>query len=92
MADGIGRIKLNQLKNGQCGVIERIDIQEVKIKRRLVEMGLTPGTEVVINKRAPLGDPIEIKLRGYELTLRGDDASQIEVTHKRRASAPERKL
>ncbi len=73
-------MKLNQLKNGQCGVIERIDIAEKKIKRRLVEMGITPGTEVVISKRAPLGDPIEIKLRGYELTLRGDDACQIEVS------------
>jgi len=74
------RIKLNQLKNGQCGIVERIDIPEKKIKRRLVEMGITPGTQIVISKRAPLGDPIEIKLRGYELTLRGDDACQIEVS------------
>lgn len=79
MQSETGRMKLNQLKNGQPGVVERIDIAEVKIKRRLVEMGITPGTEVVISKRAPLGDPIEIKLRGYELTLRGDDAAQIEV-------------
>ncbi len=79
MRSETGRMKLNQLKNGQPGVVERIDISEVKIKRRLVEMGITPGTEVVISKRAPLGDPIEIKLRGYELTLRGDDAAQIEV-------------
>ena len=74
------KVKLNQLKNGQCGIVERIDIPEIKIKRRLVEMGITPGTEILVSKRAPLGDPIEIKLRGYELTLRGDDSAQIEVS------------
>lgn len=74
------KTKLNMLKNGQSGMIERIDVSEIKIKRRLVEMGITPGTEITVSKRAPLGDPIEIKLRGYELTLRGDDAAQIEVS------------
>ena len=76
-------IKLNQLKNGQCGIVERIDIPEKKIKRRLVEMGITPGTKVIISKRAPLGDPIEILLRGYSLTIRGTDAEQIQVTEVR---------
>ena len=42
-------------------------------------MGLTPGTIITISKRAPLGDPIEISLRGYELTLREEDARQIQV-------------
>ncbi len=73
-------IRLNELKNGQRGIVERISIPEMKIKRRLVEMGITPGTEIVITKRAPLGDPIEVKIRGYELTLRGDDAAKIEVS------------
>ncbi len=47
------------------------------LRRRLLDMGLTPHTEVMIRKVAPLGDPIEIQLRGYELTLRKDDARNI---------------
>ena len=47
------------------------------LRRRLLDMGLTPRTEVMIRKVAPLGDPIEIQLRGYELTLRMDDARNI---------------
>lgn len=73
-------MKLNELKNGQPAVVERIDIPEKKVKRRLVEMGITPGVIIAVSKRAPLGDPIEVRLRGYALTLRGDDAAQIEVT------------
>lgn len=47
------------------------------LRRRLLDMGLTPHTEVMIRKVAPMGDPIEIHLRGYELTLRMDDARNI---------------
>ncbi|MFR5112516.1 MAG: FeoA family protein [[Clostridium] leptum] len=46
------------------------------LRRRLLDMGITPGTEVMIRKRAPMGDPIEIHLRGYELTLRIEDAKK----------------
>jgi len=49
------------------------------IKRRIMDMGLTKGTEVFVRKVAPLGDPIEIKVRGYELSLRKADAELIEV-------------
>lgn len=49
------------------------------LRRRLLDMGITPGTEVMIRKRAPMGDPIEIHLRGYELTLRIEDAQKIQV-------------
>lgn len=49
------------------------------LRRRLMDMGLTPGTVVLIRKTAPLGDPIELFLRGYELTLRKNDAVQIEI-------------
>ena len=49
------------------------------VKRRIMEMGLTRGTEIYVRKVAPLGDPIEITVRGYELTLRKADASLIEV-------------
>ncbi len=49
------------------------------LRRRLLDMGLTPKTQVMIRKVAPMGDPIELCLRGYELTIRKDDAKNIEV-------------
>ena len=52
---------------------------EGAVKRRIMDMGLTKGVEVFIRKVAPLGDPIEITVRGYELSLRKADADQIEV-------------
>ncbi len=52
---------------------------EGALRRRLLDMGLTPRTEVSVRKIAPMGDPIEIHLRGYELTLRLDDAKNIQI-------------
>ena len=52
---------------------------EGAVRRRIMDMGLTKGAEVYIRKVAPLGDPIEITVRGYELSLRKDDAQMIEV-------------
>lgn len=52
---------------------------EGALRRRLLDMGITPRTVVMIRKVAPMGDPIEIHLRGYELTIRIDDAKKIEV-------------
>ncbi|NCC06576.1 MAG: ferrous iron transport protein A [Clostridia bacterium] len=52
---------------------------EGALRRRLLDMGLTPRTEISVRKIAPMGDPIEIHLRGYELTLRIDDAQKIEL-------------
>ncbi len=52
---------------------------EGAIRRRIMDMGLTKGTSVFVRKVAPLGDPMEIKVRGYELTLRKADAGMIEV-------------
>ena len=49
------------------------------LQRRLLDMGLTPYTKVTVRKAAPMGDPIEITLRGYELTLRVEDARKIEI-------------
>ena len=72
-------IGIQSLKNGESGTVMIVGV-EGKLHRRLIEMGLTPGTRVTVTKRAPLGDPIEIRLRGYELTLRADDASKILVT------------
>ncbi len=58
---------------GETGVVKRVG-GEGKIKRRLFDMGITPGAEVMLRKKAPLGDPIEITLRGYELSLRKTEA------------------
>jgi len=49
------------------------------LRNRLLDMGLTPHTEVMVRKMAPMGDPVELMLRGYELTLRKDDARNIEI-------------
>ena len=50
---------------------------EGKIRRRLFDMGVTPGAEVLLRKKAPLGDPLEVRLRGYELTLRKTEAACV---------------
>ena len=63
--------------------------QSGAVKRRLVDMGLTPGTTVKVTKVAPLGDPLEVSLRGYELSLRKDDAAQIRIGAPRRPAARE---
>ena len=52
---------------------------EGPVKRRIMDMGITKGVEIFVRKAAPLGDPIELNLRGYELSLRKDDAEMIEV-------------
>ena len=71
-------ISLDRLRDGGAGVVERLEL-EGPTKRRLIEMGITPGTRVRVLKRAPLGDPIEIFLRRYSLTLRAEDARRIFV-------------
>lgn len=71
-------LTLDELKDGETGVIQAVRLLG-PTKRRLIEMGITPGTSVYISKRAPLGDPIEVRLRGYRLTLRADDARRISV-------------
>ena len=68
---------LNDLAPGQAGTILSVGSQSGAVKRRLVDMGLTPGTRVKVTKIAPLGDPLEVSLRGYELSLRRADAAQI---------------
>ena len=65
-------LTLEKLKDGEKGVVERLTLTG-PTKRRLIERGITPGTEVRVLKRAPLGDPIEIYLRRYTLTLRAED-------------------
>jgi ferrous iron transport protein A len=69
---------LDMLENGQSGIITKVS-GEGKIRRRLFDMGLTPGAEIYMRKRAPFGDPLEVTLRGYELTLRKDEAKSVEL-------------
>ena len=70
---------LDQLPVGGKCVIRQVGNQRGAVKRRLIDMGLTPGTEVKLIKMAPFGDPMELQLRGYELSLRKEDAAQIQV-------------
>ncbi len=69
---------LDKFKIGESGVIIIVS-GEGRFRRRLFDMGVTPGAEVLLQKRAPLGDPIQIYLRGYELTLRKEEAKMIEL-------------
>lgn len=69
---------LGQLKIGERAKITAVG-GEGALRRRLLDMGLTPRTAVMVRKMAPLGDPIEIHLRGYELTIRKEEADKIEV-------------
>ena len=69
---------LNELKIGDSGVITAVG-GEGALRCRLLDMGLTPRTLVTLRKVAPMGDPIEIHVRGYELTLRVEDAREITV-------------
>lgn len=69
---------LNELKVGESAVITTVG-GEGALRCRLLDMGLIPRTRVTLQKVAPMGDPIEIMVRGYELTLRVDDAKKIEV-------------
>ena len=70
--------KLSQLAVGEGGKIVKVK-GEGALRRRLLDMGITPSAEVYFRKKAPLGDPIEITVRGYELTLRKAEASFVEV-------------
>lgn len=69
---------LKEVKVGEKAVIEKLH-GEGALKRRIMDMGLTKGTEVYVRKVAPLGDPMELTVRGYELSVRKGDAELIEV-------------
>lgn len=75
---------LNELKIGDSAAITAVG-GEGALRCRLLDMGLTPRTVVTLRKVAPMGDPIEIHVRGYELTLRVEDARQITVEKRDRA-------
>ena len=69
---------LQDVKVGENAVVVRLH-GEGAVKRRIMDMGLTRGTEVHVRKVAPLGDPMELTVRGYELSVRKADAEMIEV-------------
>ena len=75
---------MNTLKNVKVG--KRVRVLKVRgegaVKRRIMDMGITKGVEIYVRKVAPLGDPVEINVRGYELSLRKADAEMIEVENK----------
>lgn len=68
--------KLSDYEPGQAGVVKSV-AGEGRLRRRLFDMGITPSASVVMRKKAPLGDPIEVNVRGYELTLRKSEAECV---------------
>lgn len=69
---------LRDVKSGQTVTVVKLH-GEGAVKRRIMDMGITKGAEIFIRKVAPLGDPIEVTVRGYELSLRKADAEMVEV-------------
>ncbi len=69
---------LKELKPGQQGIVKSVGATG-PMKRRIMDMGVTPGVEIKVIKVAPLGDPVEVNVRGYELSLRKEEAAQIQM-------------
>ena len=72
------RMTLKETAIGQTVKVRRLS-GEGPVKRRIMDMGITKGVEIYVRKKAPLGDPVEVTVRGYELSLRKADAEMIEV-------------
>jgi Fe2+ transport system protein FeoA len=68
--------RLVDFKIGESGLIKKVE-GEGRLRRRLLDMGVTPNANVYLRKKAPLGDPLEITIRGYELTLRKSEAELV---------------
>ena len=68
--------KLSEFQIGETGIIKKVE-GEGRIRRRLFDMGVTPGANVTLIRKAPLGDPMEVNLRNYELTLRNNEADLV---------------
>ena len=73
------RVKLSELQKGQKGKVVFLSSEDKALRRRLLDMGITEGVQIKIHNIAPLGDPIDLELRGYELCLRKRDMATIEV-------------
>lgn len=74
-----GALPLSKAPLGAPCAIVLVDNEDAALRRRLLDMGLTPGTKVLPVKTAPMGDPLEVRLRGYVLSLRKEEASRIWV-------------
>ena len=70
---------LRDVKVGETATVQKIH-GDGALKRRIMDMGITKGTEIYVRKVAPLGDPVEVTVRGYELSLRKDDADILEMS------------
>ena len=68
--------RLDEFVIGETGLIKKVE-GEGRLRRRLLDMGVTPGATVYLRKKAPLGDPLEVTIRGYELTLRKSEACLV---------------
>ena len=68
--------RLDEFKIGETGLIKKVE-GEGRLRRRLFDMGVTPGATVYLRKKAPLGEPLEVTIRGYELTLRKSEAELV---------------
>jgi Fe2+ transport system protein FeoA len=79
MSDPAPPVALSELASGDCGRIVALDLPP-EPKQRLLEMGMTAGAQVEIVRFAPLGDPVDIKVRGYHLSIRKHEAAGIRVT------------
>lgn len=85
------KITLDRLRPGKDAVIEAVECENKALRQHILDMGLIPGVEVSLIKSAPMGDPLEIRLRGYELTLRKADASKIKIKNIHKTDARPRK-
>lgn len=70
--------KLDQIEKGETGLVKNVE-GDGKVRRRLFDMGVTPGAKVTLRKKAPFGDPIEVTIRGYELSLRKAEAMLVNI-------------
>ena len=70
---------VNDLKIGEGGIVTALGCSGA-LRRRIIDMGITPGAHIIMRKEAPMGDPIEINVRGYELSIRRADAKEIKIT------------
>lgn len=69
---------VDKLKPGECGTVVSLACSGA-IRRRIIDMGITPGAKIIMRKTAPMGDPIEINVRGYELSIRKSQAKEITI-------------
>ncbi len=73
------RTFLSNLKIGQKAKVIGVNLDKPEVRRHLLDMGITRGTEILIKKVAPMGDPVDIELRGYELCIRKEEMKNIDV-------------